>query len=518
MSDMRKVLAMSGLAVLLYLSGCSGGSSPSTTSITTTPPPTTTPSTPDVVGSGSWTATALSSSGQLSTIIVQFQGQNQLTGKLQVLGDSAFDATTSFPVTGSIDSSGKITFSGTQGQEKLSVSATASADGSTLKGTYTASGPVTESGNIVGVHPPSVTGSYTGTYSDTKGDSVSETLAVTPGSPVAGTFGVPVTGTAQASSPALTLCGPGNNPGSSEQFQFTGSQIGANISGILMSGTTQWGQLSGALSSDGTTLNGTVTIINGACAGTSLNGTVANTSKPQPQQPSAQDITFSITNNGPDAGEVFMNGQSVQCPAVPHGLTGGVSCGQIVIPAGADSVQISAVPTVDGDYASVGSPCPQAGSSIESPNLPAGCTWPAVPLSAIAFTSGQKVGGVAVVGFTPSNRQNTYSISGNVAGSGQWNVDDNLDVYRNGTLIYTTGNGFGTVHPPFNVLASIGDKIRFVTRDTFGGSSGLAELYLTCSTGGSSVVADPGFITNPSNGGVTQDLTFTVPSMSGCIK
>jgi hypothetical protein len=458
--------------------------------------------------------------GQLSTIIVQFQGQNQLTGQLQVLGDSAFDATKSFSITGSIDSSGKITFSGTQGQETLSVSATASADGSTLKGTYTASGQVAESGNIVGTHPPSITGSYTGTYSDSSGDSVSESLAVTPGSPVSGTFGVPVTGTAQASSPALTICGPGSNPGSTAQFQFTGTQIGANINGILMSGTTQWGELSGTLSSDGTTLNGTVTIADGACAGKSLNGTVANTSQPaQTQQPSVQDITFSITNDGPDAGEVFINGQSVQCPAVPKGLTGAVSCGQVVVPAGAESVQISAVPTVDGDYASMGSPCPAVGgSSVQSPNLPFTCTWPAVPLSDIAIMPGQKLQEIVVVGFNPSNEQNSYVISDSPDGSAQWSVDDNLDVYRNGTLIYSTGNGTSSTHPPFKVLASIGDKLRFVTRDTYAGSSGLWELYLTCSASGSSVVADPGFITNPSDGGVTQDLTFTVPSLSGCTK
>jgi hypothetical protein len=138
-----------------------------------------------------------------------------------VLGDSAFDETTSFPVTGSIDSTGKITFSGTQGQETLSVTATASTDGSTLQGTYTASGQTTESANIEGVHPPAITGSYTSSYSDTNGDSVSETLAVTPGSPTAGTFGIPLTGTVQASSPSLTLCGTGSNPGSTAQFQFT---------------------------------------------------------------------------------------------------------------------------------------------------------------------------------------------------------------------------------------------------------------------------------------------------------
>jgi hypothetical protein len=67
------------------------------------------------------------------------------------------------------------------------------------------------------------------------------------------------------------------------------------------------------------------------------------------------------------------------------------------------------------------------------------------------------VDGLTVVGFIPSTRQNAYALSGSPTGSGQWNVDENLDVYRNGTLIYTTGGGFGTTHPPLSVLASIGD-------------------------------------------------------------
>jgi hypothetical protein len=517
MSDMRKVLATSYFAVLLYFCGCSGGSSPSTTS-TTTPPTTTTPPAPSVVGSGSWTALAVSSTSHIYTVILQFAGQNTLTGQIQVLGDSAFDDTTSFPVTGSIDSTGKITFSGTQGQETLSVTATASTDGSTLQGTYTASGQTTESGNIEGVHPPAVTGSYTGSFSDTNGDSVSETLAVTPGSPTAGTFGVPLTGTVQASSPSLTLCGPGSNPSSIAQFQFTGTQVGANINGVLMSGTTAWGELSGTLSSDGTTLNGIVDIDEGACAGTTLTGALATTSNPvKTQQPIPQTIPFAIVNNGPDPGEVIINGQIVQC-ASAKGITGGVSCGTITIPAGTEEVQVIAKPTVDGDYATMGSPCPsQGGSTVQSPNVPISCTWPPLPIS-VALALGNTVDGLAVVGFIPSTRQNAYALSGSPTGSGQWNVDDNLDVYRNGTLIYTTGNGFGTTHPPLSILASIGDQLRFVTRDTYGGSSGLAELYLTCTASGSSVVADPGFILDPSDGGVTQDLTFTVPTMNGCTK
>lgn len=458
---------------------------------------------------------ALSSTGQLSTIIAQFAGQSALTGQVQVSGDSAFDATTSFPLTGSIDSTGKITFSGTQGQETLSVTATASTDGSTLKGTYTASGQATESGNIEGIHPPAITGSYTGSYSDTNGDSVSESLAVTPGSPTAGAFGVPLTGTAQASSPSLTLCGPGSNPGSTAQFQFTGTQIGANINGVLMSGTTAWGELSGTLSSDGTTLNGLVDIDEGACAGTTLTGTVATTSNPvKMPPPTPKNIPFTIVNNGPDPGEVIINGQVVQCPSA-KGITGGVSCGTITIPAGTEEVQVIAKPTVDGDYATMGSPCPAVGgSTVQSPNVPISCTWPSIPIS--DFPVGDTIDGLAVVGFIPSTRQNAYALSGSPTGSGQWNVDDNLDIYRNGTLIYTTGTGFGTTHPPLSVLASIGDQLRFVTRDTYGGSSGLAELYLTCTASGSSVVADPGFILDPSDGGVTQDVTFTVPTMNGC--
>jgi trimeric autotransporter adhesin len=114
------------------------------------------------------------------------------------------------------------------------------------------------------------------------------------------------------------------------------------------------------------------------------------------------------------------------------------------------------------------------------------------------------------------SQQYTYIISDSADGTASWNVDDNLDVYLSGNLIYTTGNARSALYPPFTIQASPGDTLRFVTRDTYGISSGLWALYLTCSGSSNSVLADPGFITDPSSGGVTQDLTFSIPTIVGC--
>jgi hypothetical protein len=406
MSDTRQFLVMSGLAALLYLSGCSTGNSAATSPVTTPTTPTAPapPPTPNVIG-GSWSAGALSSTGNLSTVLAQFQGTpNQLTGQLRVLGDPAFDSTTSFPATGSIDSTGKVALSGTQGQETFAIAGTASADATTLSGTYTAKGPIAESGNIAAVHPPNMTGTYTGTYSDNSGDSFSGSLALKAGSPVSGSFSIPITGTAQASSPGLTFCGPGANPGTTAQFQFSGTQVGSTLNGILNSGTDQWGEINGVLSADGTTLTGTMTITdpNVLCTGFSFNGTLASTAKPVPVPPLPGDVTFTIWNGGPDSGQVWMNGQYVTCPAPPKGVQGAANCGQIVLPAGTETVQISAVPNT-GDYAFLGLPCSSGGSTVIATNLPFGCTWPLVAISDIGgITPGEKLQEEITANFNPA--------------------------------------------------------------------------------------------------------------------
>lgn len=90
-----RVLAVSLIAVLICVAvvRCSGGNQTSTTPTTTTTSgtsgTTTTPpvTTPNVVG-GSYTIATLSSAGNMSTLLVQFQGTTaQLTGQMQVFDD-----------------------------------------------------------------------------------------------------------------------------------------------------------------------------------------------------------------------------------------------------------------------------------------------------------------------------------------------------------------------------------------------------------------------------------------------
>lgn len=408
-------VTLAGL-ILVLVTGCSGGggsttnlspSSPGTGTTTGSGTTPTTPSSTPAAVDGSWTALAMSSTGQLTTTIVQFQGtQAQLTGQMQVIGDNAFDPTKSFTGTGSIDSTGKLSFSGTQGQETLSIFGTPSTDASTFSGTYKASGTTAKTGTITAVHPPSMTGTYNASYSDSFLDaSVTGSLTLTAGTPAAGSFLTPITGTAQASSPSLSFCGYTSN---SLQLQFTGSQVGSGLNGFLSLGTTQWGQLTGTLSPDGSALTGTLTITDpnaGLCSGLSFDGTVTSATKAaQTGTPSttAQGITLTIVNEGPDSGSVYINGQTATCPAVPKGITGGLSCGQIIVPAGAEEIQIEALADSANDYTLLNSPCAVGGASVVSPGLPAFCTWPPVPISDIGTLPGETIGALVTTTFQPS--------------------------------------------------------------------------------------------------------------------
>src|SRR5438477_3027995 len=85
-----------------------------------------------------------------------------------------------------------------------------------------------------------------------------------------------------------------------------------------------------------------------------------------------------------------------------------------------------------------------------------------------------------------------YILSGSTNGSANISVDDDLDVYLNGALIYTDGSAGSGSRPPMNILARVGDTLRFVVRDTFGGCSSLVPVYITDSNG-RYALADPGF-------------------------
>ena len=106
----------------------------------------------------------------------------------------------------------------------------------------------------------------------------------------------------------------------------------------------------------------------------------------------------------------------------------------------------------------------------------------------------------------------TYTLGG--PNGGAFSVDDNLDVYLNGVVVYTTGSGLSGTHPAVTFSAQKGDKVRVVLRDTYGHCYSLSALTLADGNGHSQVV-DAGI-----NGGcgfpggdqgVRLDHTFTIP-------
>ena len=107
-----------------------------------------------------------------------------------------------------------------------------------------------------------------------------------------------------------------------------------------------------------------------------------------------------------------------------------------------------------------------------------------------------------------------FTLSGAANGASGVTVDDDLDVYLNGTLIYTDAkNGAGT-RPAIPVVANIGDTVRLVVRDTFGVCSSLSQVYLRNPTG-QGILVDAGFnlgCGKPNvDQGVTHDFSFTIP-------
>lgn len=105
-------------------------------------------------------------------------------------------------------------------------------------------------------------------------------------------------------------------------------------------------------------------------------------------------------------------------------------------------------------------------------------------------------------------------LSGTADGMGTLNVDDDLDVYVNGTQVYSDGNATSSANRPrVPITAQKGDTLRLVVRDTFGGCAHLAPVYFVRGT--QSALADPGFDFGchqpPGNNGVVHDHSFMVP-------
>ncbi len=109
-----------------------------------------------------------------------------------------------------------------------------------------------------------------------------------------------------------------------------------------------------------------------------------------------------------------------------------------------------------------------------------------------------------------------YLISASPDGSSSFGVDDDLDVYLNGSLVYTDGTSLSGTRAPINLgkTPKPGDVLEFVVRDTYGFCTGLSPLYLTCTPGASAFAAAglPEFCGRPGgNQGVSYDSSFTIP-------
>lgn len=112
-----------------------------------------------------------------------------------------------------------------------------------------------------------------------------------------------------------------------------------------------------------------------------------------------------------------------------------------------------------------------------------------------------------------------YVLSGSMDGSGTFDVDDDLDVYLNGTLIFTENLPAGTprAHQPIRFTAQVGATLRFVVRDSYGQCTVLTRVFITDAFG-RAAVAEPGFAEicgfPPGDRGVVYDRTFQIPQLA----
>lgn len=109
----------------------------------------------------------------------------------------------------------------------------------------------------------------------------------------------------------------------------------------------------------------------------------------------------------------------------------------------------------------------------------------------------------------------SYWLSGSDSAISAIQVDDNLDVFRNGKKIVDTGTGLSGAKGPFQIGASPGDVLRFEVRDTYGHCASMGAVYLLSAGGGQSTLATAGFNDGCGHGagnrGVVFTDTFTIP-------
>jgi uncharacterized delta-60 repeat protein len=107
-----------------------------------------------------------------------------------------------------------------------------------------------------------------------------------------------------------------------------------------------------------------------------------------------------------------------------------------------------------------------------------------------------------------------YHLSSSPDGRGGILVDDDLDVYLNGQMVYTDGDYPAGGRVPIPLTAFAGDTVRVVVRDTFGNCASMSPLYITDYAGNGTLV-HPGFslgcarpVPDPTT---VLDFEFTVP-------
>jgi len=117
----------------------------------------------------------------------------------------------------------------------------------------------------------------------------------------------------------------------------------------------------------------------------------------------------------------------------------------------------------------------------------------------------------------PADAATAYVLSGTPDGSGGILVDDGMDVYRNGALLYTDGGAGSGVRNPIAFNGDVGDTLRFVLHDTFGTCATLVRVFLT-DPQGRSTIAVPGYEGGCSNPpvdrGVVFETTFVIPDLA----
>src|SRR5258706_5971794 len=135
-------------------------------------------------------------------------------------------------------------------------------------------------------------------------------------------------------------------------------------------------------------------------------------------------------------------------------------------------------------------------------------TWLRLPLLLASLLAGS---------LNVAEATSAFTLAGSVNSATGITVDDNLDVYLNGGVIYSDGVVGAGTRPPITFMGNTGDTLRFVVRDTFGVCSSLSPVYLFNATG-QGVLADAGFNLGcgrpNTDQGVTHDLNFTIPDFA----